>query len=429
MVAAHPVQGAFHLAVGFGHAALGMRVVFGIYLDDISVFVFLASGTFHDVRVLQAHFLSRRHAEVFLRRVLHKVFALYPEFTAELDGMDGRIRVFGIVDGLHFLYLPFGIVGQDELHRIQHRRHTGGTGVEVFAYRAFQQGEIVQRVIGGISDFVHKLMDGFGRISSPAESAQGRHTGVVPSVYQPFFHQNQEVALAQQDVTQVQLVELVLARAVVVQVLAFFHPVYKQVVQGAVGHKLQRAERVGHPFEIIALPVGEVIHRVCLPRVTRAVVRSLHHTVDNRVAEVHVRACHVNLGTEHHLAFLYLAGVHLLEQVEAFFHGAVAVRAFRSRLGRRTFLSRYLFRGLFVHIRLSFLDEADGEVPQLLEVIGRIIFISPLESQPLDVFLDRFYVFHVFLRGVGIIEAQVAYASVFLGDAEVHADGFGMSDV
>ena len=361
-----------------------MRVVFGIYLDDISVFVFLASGTFHDVRVLQAHFLSRRHAEVFLRRVLHKVFALYPEFTAELDGMDGRIRVFGIVDGLHFLYLPFGIVGQDELHRIQ---------------------------------------------PSPAESAQGRHTGVVPSVYQPFFHQNQEVALAQQDVTQVQLVELVLARAVVVQVLAFFHPVYKQVVQGAVGHKLQRAERVGHPFEIIALPVGEVIHRVCLPRVTRAVVRSLHHTVDNRVAEVHVRACHVNLGTEHHLAFLYLAGVHLLEQVEAFFHGAVAVRAFRSRLGRRTLLRRYLFRGLFVHIRFPFLDEADGEVPQLLEVIGRIIFISPLESQPLDVFLDRFYVFHVFLRGVGIIEAQVAYASVFLGDAEVHADGFGMSDV
>ena len=67
MVAAHPVQGAFHLAVGFGHAALGMRVVFGIYLDDISVFVFLASGTFHDVRVLQAHFLSRRHAEVFLQ--------------------------------------------------------------------------------------------------------------------------------------------------------------------------------------------------------------------------------------------------------------------------------------------------------------------------------------------------------------------------
>ena len=270
-------------------------------------------------------------------------------------------------------------------------------------------------------------MDRFGRIASPAESAQGRHTRVVPSVYQSFFHQYQQVALAQQDVAQVQFVKLVLVRAVIVQVLTFFHPVYEQVVQGAVGHKLKGAERVGHPFEVIALPVGEVIHRVSFPCIARAVMRSLHHAVDNRVAEVHVRACHVNLGTEHHFAFLYLARVHLLEEFEAFFHGTVAVWAFRTRLGRRTLLCRYLFRSLFVHIRLSFLDEADSEVPQLLEIIRSVIFIAPLEAQPLDILLDRLYVFHVFLRRVRIVEAQVAHAAVFLGDAEVHADGFGMA--
>ena len=55
--------------------------------------------------------------------------------------------------------------------------------------------------------------------------------------------------------------------------------------------------------------------------------------------------------------------------------------------------------------------------------------MPPLESEPLDVFLDGFHVFHVFFGGVCVIETQVAYASVFLRDAEVEADGLGVPDV
>ena len=109
--------------------------------------------------------------------------------------------------------------------------------------------------------------------------------------------------------------------------------------------------------------MSEVIHRICLPGSARTVVRMFHHTIDNRVAEVHVGACHVNLGTKHHGPFLNLAGVHLLKQFEGLFNGAVAVRTLYAGLGRGTFLSGNLFGCLFVNVCFALFDEADGEVP------------------------------------------------------------------
>ena len=123
------------------------------------------------------------------------------------------------------------------------------------------------------------------------------------------------------------------------------------------------------------------------------------------------------------------AAVHLLEEFQVFLDGAVAVGAFHTRLGGRTLLFGYLFGCLFVNVGFTLFDEADGEVPELLEVVGRIVFVAPLVSQPLDVFLDGFHVFHVFLRGIGVVEAQVAHATVSGGNAEVEADGLGVSYV
>ena len=128
-------------------------------------------------------------------------------------------------------------------------------------------------------------------------------------------------------------------------------------------NKLQCTQRVGYTFKVVALSVSEVIHRVSLPCSTRTVVRMLPDAIDNRVAEVHVGACHVNLGTEHHGAFFNLSGVHFLEQFECFLDGAVTVRAFHTGLGRSAFLSGNLLGGLLVDICFAFFDEADGEVP------------------------------------------------------------------
>ena len=51
-------------------------------------------------------------------------------------------------------------------------------------------------------------MDRLRRVTTTAETADSRHTGVVPSVHQSFFYQRQQVTFAHQRVAQVQFVEL-----------------------------------------------------------------------------------------------------------------------------------------------------------------------------------------------------------------------------
>ena len=65
----------------------------------------------------------------------------------------------------------------------------------------------------------------------------------------------------------------------------------------------------------------------------------------------------------------------------------------------------------------------------MLEVVGCIIFVSPLESEPLDVLLDGFHVFHIFFGRVGVVKTQVTYATIACSYPEIQTDGFGMTDV
>ena len=142
---------------------------------------------------------------------------------------------------------------------------------------------------------------------------------------------------------------------------------------------------------------------------------------------MHVRVGHIYLGAKYHLTFFYFTVVHLFEKSQTFFYRTVTVRTFYSGLCRSTFLGGNFLRSLFVNISLAFFNKANGKVPQLLEVVGSIIFVSPLISQPLNVFLYCFYIFYIFLGRVCIVEAQVAYTSIFLGDTEVHADGLSVA--
>ena len=193
--------------------------------------------------------------------------------------------------------------------------------------------------------------------------------------------------------------------------------------------KLKCAQRMSDTFEEVALPMCKVIHRVGFPLVTRAVVRSLDDAVDDWVAEVHIRVCHVDLGTQHHRTFFQLAAVHFVEQFQIFFDRAVTIGAVCARLCRRPFLGSDLFGGLLVDVCFSFLDQLDCEIPELLEVVGSVIYIIPVVTQPFDIFFDGVHIFQIFFYRIGIVEAQVANTSIFLCNAEIQADGFGMSDM
>ena len=241
--------------------------------------------------------------------------------------------------------------------------------------------------------------------------------------------EGQELALAHYGICEVEAIEFVLTRTVVVEILALFEQVDEVIVERTMGHELECADGVGDALEVIALSVGEVVHRVDSPLAAGAVMRLVDDAVDHRVAEVHVRIGHVDLCPEHHGALGHFAVVHLVEQLEALLCWAIAIGAGRAGLCGCAFLLGYLLAGLLVDVGLALLDEPHSKVPELLEIVGRIIYMSPFEAKPFYVALDALHILGILLLGIGIIEAEIADTSETLGDTEILADSLGMADV
>ena len=194
-------------------------------------------------------------------------------------------------------------------------------------------------------------------------------------------------------------------------------------------HKLQGAETMGHPFEIVALSVREVIHGISIPLVAGTQMRDIHHPVEQRISEEHVRMSHIYLGSEHQSARSGLTAVHELKESQVLLHGPVTEGAVGTSLCGGALLLGYHFGTLFVHISSALANEPYSEIPQLLEIVTSIINMIPLEPQPANVILYTLYVFCVLLHRIGIIKAKVASASILLGYAEIKGNRLGMSYV
>ena len=430
---AHPVDGALDAAVGARHATLALGVVLGLDLRDASLGILRAARTLHDIGVLEAHLAAWRQAEELLWRVLHEVGTLDPQLLGEGDGMGAVGLVLGIVDGLHLLGLAVGIVGDDELHGVEDGTHAAGFLVEVVADGSLQEGHVVEGVKLRVADGVDKLANALRGVATTAHATKGRHAGIVPSADHVLIDKRMELALRHDGIGEVEAVELDLSRTIVGEIVSravlLLQIVDEEIVERTVGHKLQGADGVGHALEVVALTVGEIVHRVAVPLRSRAVVRGLDDAIDDRVAEVHVGIGHVDLGAQYHAAFLGLGRVHLLEEAQALLHGTVAVGAGRSGLGRRALLLGDLLGRLLIDIGVAVADHPQGEVPEALEIVARVVDVAPLEAEPTDVLEDVLHILVVFLAGVGIVEAEVAHAIVVLGHAEVHTDSLGMANM
>ena len=101
--------------------------------------------------------------------------------------MRSFLGTFGIVHHFEFFNLPFGIVRDDEFHRIEDSRNTGGTFVEVGTHSALEQLHIVERIEGGVTDLIDELADAFRAVTATTNATNGRHTRIVPTVDHSFF--------------------------------------------------------------------------------------------------------------------------------------------------------------------------------------------------------------------------------------------------
>ena len=279
----------------------------------------------------------------------------------------------------------------------------------------------------GVTDLIHELADGGSSVSASAQTANGRHPRVVPTGNQTFFDKLEHFTFGHHSVSDVQAVELALLGSIVwavrrqaCEVLAGYL-VEEIVVERTVHLKLQCAYRVRNTLEIVALTMREVVHRIYVPLASRAVVRvRSDDTVHDRVAEVHVRVSHINLGTQNHLSFLNLAVLHSLEQTQVLLYRTVAIGRVRASFGRRAFLFSYLLGGLFVNVGFALFDETDSQIVECVEVVRGIENFAPLEAEPAYVAFDGINVLRVLLGRIGVVETEVTNAVVLFGDAEIH---------
>lgn len=124
-----------------------------------------------------------------------------------------------------------------------------------------------------------------------------------------------------------------------------------------------------------------------------------------------------------------VAGAHFPEEFHVLFDGSVSEGAFFSGELDGTSVCSDLFLGLVIDVGESLCDEVFSPEVELLEVVGGVELLSPLESEPLDVLLNGVDVFDVLLCWVRVVESEVCFPSVSLGEPEIDADGLCVSDV
>ncbi|MCY1172027.1 hypothetical protein D9M73_121530 [compost metagenome] len=404
--------------------AQGVRVVRATQFDDVAVGVLdRFVGTDH-IAAAQAHFTGRFQALVALWRLFHEVVTVDVQFAFERQSTHAHV-FFRVARQFEVLDLALRVVGDHDFQRTQHAHGTRGALVEVVTDAELEHAE-VNHAVGTVgADHFAEVADRFRRVATAAETRQRGHARVVPAVDVLFIDQLLELALAGDGVVQVQAAELVLAR-----VGRHRQVLEEPLVQRTVAFELQGADRVGDAFDGVRLTVGEVVVGVDAPLVAGLVVMSVADAVHDRVAQVHVRRGHVDLGPQHACAVREFTGLHAGEQVQVLFDAAVAERAVLARLGQAATVFLGLFRGQVVDVGIAGLDQLHRPVMQLVEILrGVAHFAGPFEAQPFDVAFDRVDVFLIFLGRVGVVETQVRDAAELLGQAEVHADRLGVADV
>mmetsp|Transcript_34705 Transcript_34705/g.83987 ORF Transcript_34705/g.83987 Transcript_34705/m.83987 type:complete len:207 (+) Transcript_34705:1959-2579(+) len=184
------------------------------------------------------------------------------------------------------------------------------------------------------------------------------------------------------------------------------------------------------PFNGIGQRVRKIVHWVDAPVRPRPVVRgAVLDTIQHRVPQEHVGIRHVDLGSEDGLSVFELPLSHLLEQLQILLRSTVSVR----RRGPGDFDCSSHVTDLFwcarIHKRVPLLDQGHRVVVEGLEVVRGIEHLVRCEAQPFDVVYDGVYVLHVLCERVCIVEAEVAFSFVFLGQPEIEADRLGVADV
>jgi len=119
------VDGSLYLSSLKTGTALCLRIIGSMYHCHISICILLTAGALYKISAHQADFISGEHAEIFLRRLFHKVLSLNIKLTAKGNLTAAKLRIFQIVRHIQLFHLTLRIIVDHQLYRVKHSHHTG----------------------------------------------------------------------------------------------------------------------------------------------------------------------------------------------------------------------------------------------------------------------------------------------------------------
>jgi hypothetical protein len=186
---------------------------------------------------------------------------------------------------------------------------------------------------------------------------------------------------------------------------------------------------MGDALHGIREAVGEIVHGINAPFVAGAVMMGLADAVNGGVPHQYVGMGHVDFGPQHMGAIFEFTVAHALEQVEVFFHRPVAMRALSARFGECAAVFADLFGTEAVHIGLAVFDQTDGEIVELFEIIGGIVFAAPASRSPAS---ERPLMESTYSTSslAGLVSSKRRlHVPPNFGQAEIQADRLGVADM
>ena len=96
---------------------------------------------------------------------------------------------------------------------------------------------------------------------------------------------------------------------------------------------------------------------------------------------------------------------HPSKEVKIFLYRPIPVRAISAWLGQRPSIRPYFVGRQRTYIGFSSLNEFHGVVIQRFKIIGRVVLLHPLETEPVDVAAHRRHEVLVLFFRIGVIKS------------------------
>ena len=188
--------------------------------------------------------------------------------------------------------------------------------------------------------------------------------------------------------------------------------------------KFKWTKRVRYALFCVRERVRKIIHRVNAPLIAGAVMMCFKYAVNYRVAHIEVWRRHIDFSAKHHFAFVNFTGSHLPEQFAWLVNRSVSVQTVNTWLGKCAAHTSYFIRTWLINISKTFINEFKRALINKIKIIGSIVNICPVKTEPFYIFHNCVNVFNILFCGICIVKPQVADAAVFFRGAEIDANRF-----